>query len=125
MRYTILISAMMFLPLCAMAMRPMSEADLSSITCRSGVSIMIDVTMNIQFGTIAWGDPDGYRSVQTSRKEDGDAASYVGASEPADYGLPGMPHIVRADPDTMILTPDGTEFYLHEDIFKHTVLSKP
>jgi len=41
------------------AMTPISDSELSDVTGQSGVTIIIDVTMNIQFATIAWGDPDG------------------------------------------------------------------
>ena len=125
MKKTILIIAGVILPLSAMAMKPMSETDLSNVCCRSGVSIMVDVTMNIHFGTIAWGDPDGYCSVQTSRKPVNNAADYADDFGSSTSDPSGLPYTVRVNPDTMTLTPDGTEYYLYQDVFKRTTLSKP
>lgn len=43
----------------AFAMEPISEQELSCVTGMAGVSIFVDVTMNISIDTIAWGDSDG------------------------------------------------------------------
>ena len=47
------------LPAVLYAMKPISDAELSDVLAKSGISIFIDMTMNIQIGTLAWGDPDG------------------------------------------------------------------
>jgi hypothetical protein len=47
------------LPMSVMAMTTISDNDLSAVTGQSGVSISADVTMNINAGTLAWGDADG------------------------------------------------------------------
>lgn len=125
MEKTILIIAGIFLSLSAMAMKPMDETDLSKITCRSGVSIMVDVTMNIHFGTIAWGDPDGYSGAQTNHQAGGSSAVYGGTSESMTGDPSMMPITVRVDPNTMALTSNGTEMYIYKDVFNHTVLLKP
>jgi hypothetical protein len=49
----------MLLPLCLMAMKPVSDSTLSNVTGQSGVSIDIDVAMNITFDSMGWGDTDG------------------------------------------------------------------
>jgi len=51
--------AVMALPMSVMAMTSMQDSDLSTVTGQSGVSIGADITMNLSFGTVAWGDIDG------------------------------------------------------------------
>ncbi len=125
MKKIILIIAGVFLPLSAMAMKPMSETDLSNVCCRAGVTIIFDVTMNIHFDCIAWGDPDGYGNVPSSSHAGSSSNSYSSASETTMSDSSGLPNTVRLDPDTMTLTPHGTEYYLYDDIFNHTILRKP
>lgn len=55
----ILFLAVFIMPLSAMAMKSLNETDLSDISCQAGVSMFVDITMNIRMGTIAWGDSDG------------------------------------------------------------------
>jgi len=47
------------LPMSVMAMTSISDSDLSTVTGQAGVSIGADITMNVSFGTVAWGDSDG------------------------------------------------------------------
>jgi hypothetical protein len=49
----------MLLPLSVWAMIPVSDSDLSNVTGQAGVSINPSLTMDINIGTIAWGDSDG------------------------------------------------------------------
>jgi hypothetical protein len=42
-----------------MAMSAISDSDLSTMTGQSGVSINLDVNMNLTMDTLAWGDSDG------------------------------------------------------------------
>jgi len=51
--------ALMLLPLSVMAMTPVSDSTLSDVTGQSGVNIHADLTMDINIGTLAWGDRDG------------------------------------------------------------------
>jgi len=53
------ILAILLLPLSVWAMTPVTDADLSNVTGQAGVSINADLTMNINIGTMAWGDSDG------------------------------------------------------------------
>jgi hypothetical protein len=46
-------------PLSAMAMTTIADNELSSVTGQSGVSINMDVNMNLSMATLAWGDSDG------------------------------------------------------------------
>ena len=59
MKSILVFVAVLVLPITIWAMTPISDSELSDVTGQSGVTIIIDVTMNIQFATIAWGDPDG------------------------------------------------------------------
>lgn len=49
----------MLLPLSVMAMTPVTDSTLSDVTGQAGVSINADLMMNIQIGTMSWGDEDG------------------------------------------------------------------
>lgn len=51
-----------------------TDSSVNMITRRSGVSIYVDVTMNIHFDVIAWGDADGFGRGGVSK------AGYVGLS---------------------------------------------
>jgi len=51
--------AVLLLPMSVAAMTPLADAELSDISGRAGVSIMPNITMNIHFDVIAWGDSDG------------------------------------------------------------------
>lgn len=51
--------ACLMLPLSAMAMSAISDSDLSTMTGQSGVSINMNVDMNLSVATLAWGDSDG------------------------------------------------------------------
>jgi len=56
----LVMSTILAVPMSAMAMTPVSDKELADITGRTGVSIYIDVTINLHIGIIAWGDPDGF-----------------------------------------------------------------
>jgi len=51
--------AIMLLPLSLWAMTPVSDSDLSDVTGQAGVNINADLLMNVNIGTMAWGDADG------------------------------------------------------------------
>ena len=51
--------AILLLPLSIWAMTPLADSELSDISGQSGVSIMYDISMNIHFDVLAWGDSDG------------------------------------------------------------------
>jgi hypothetical protein len=71
MNKVFVILVFILVPVCVLAMNPLSDEDLSSISGQAGVSIMPNITMNIHIDVIAWGDSDGLGSnniwgVQTS-----------------------------------------------------------
>jgi hypothetical protein len=73
------IFAFILFPVSVFAMSPLSDDDLSNISGQAGVSIMPNITMNIHFDVLAWGDSDGLGSdniwgVQTS-------GGYVGVTD--------------------------------------------
>lgn len=49
----------MLLPLSVMAMTPISDNAMSKVTGQAGVSMTFDVTMDLTFGALGWGDSDG------------------------------------------------------------------
>jgi len=59
MKRVLTILAILLLPLSVWAMTPVSDSDLSKVTGQAGVNINADLTMNINIGTMAWGDADG------------------------------------------------------------------
>lgn len=61
MRALIFLAVMLF-PFSAMAIKPISDTDMSEVTGQAGVSINADITMNLSFAEMGWGDPDGYGS---------------------------------------------------------------
>jgi hypothetical protein len=54
---------MVLIPLSLSAMTPMSDEDLSDVSGQTGVSIWVDLTMNIHIDTLAWGDSDGLGAI--------------------------------------------------------------
>ena len=53
------ILTVLLLPLSVWAMMPLADDELSEVSGQSGVSIMPNITMDIHFDVIAWGDSDG------------------------------------------------------------------
>ena len=59
MKYVLTIFALLLLPLSARAMMPLEDAELDQVSGQSGVSILPNITMDIHFDVLAWGDSDG------------------------------------------------------------------
>ena len=64
MEFIMMKKAMVFLlillsPVLVRAMTPLSDDELAGICGQSGVSIMPNITMDIHFDVLAWGDSDG------------------------------------------------------------------
>ncbi len=59
-------AAILMIPFTSFAMTQVADSDLSSVTGQSGVSINLDVNMDISATTIAWGDSDGFTFATTS-----------------------------------------------------------
>jgi len=81
----ILIAMVLFvfvaLPMSVMAMTAITDNDLSSVTGQAGVSIGADITMNLSFGAVAWGDPDGLDGPLVGTHDVGsNAGGWVGIS---------------------------------------------
>lgn len=53
------IGAAFMLPFTASAMSPVSDSELSGVTGQAGVSINLDVAIDVKADSIAWGDVDG------------------------------------------------------------------
>lgn len=58
---------MVLLPLSLQAMTPISDEELAEISGQTGVSIWVDITMDIHIDCIAWGDSDGIGGEVTYR----------------------------------------------------------
>jgi len=63
MKRVLTILAILLLPLSVWAMTPVSDSDLSNVTGQAGVNINANLTMDINIGTMAWGDQDGSTGV--------------------------------------------------------------
>ncbi len=72
--------AMFLLPLSLKAMTPLSDAELSGISGQTGVSIFVDITMNIHIDCIAWGDSDGLGSSWSGYRSG--SSAWQGSSTP-------------------------------------------
>jgi hypothetical protein len=59
MKSLLILIAILLLPLTIWAMTPLTDTDLSNINGQAGVNINPNLTMDINIGTIAWGDSDG------------------------------------------------------------------
>ncbi len=109
--------AIMLLPLSVMAMTPVSDQTLSDVTGQAGVNINADLMMNIQIGTVAWGDADGITASYNPGWALTSDGGYVGitglnienlrikARETDNFGV-GYPVIL--DDDDNELNPGGT-----------------
>jgi hypothetical protein len=64
----------------ASAMKPVTDTELAQITGKAGVSIFVDITMNISIDTIAWGDSDGLAPGPYNPWGIDAAGGYVGVS---------------------------------------------
>ncbi|MDY6822263.1 MAG: hypothetical protein SWH68_00465 [Thermodesulfobacteriota bacterium] len=64
----LIIGALMVLPMSAMAMDSISDADLGDITGQAGVTIIMegDTITDVNINDIAWGDPDGFGTAGTT-----------------------------------------------------------
>jgi hypothetical protein len=59
MKRALLYFIILLLPYTTWAMTPLTDSELSDVSGQAGVSIMPNITMDIHFDVIAWGDSDG------------------------------------------------------------------
>jgi len=57
--------AILLLPLSVWAMTPINDTQLCDVTGQAGVTINFDVTLNMQYSQLGWGDSDGYAGFGT------------------------------------------------------------
>ncbi len=62
MKRALLFFIIFSLPFSTWAMTPLTDSELSDVSGQTGVSIMPNITMDIHFDVIAWGDSDGLGS---------------------------------------------------------------
>jgi hypothetical protein len=82
MKRVLTILAVLLLPLSVWAMTPIADSDLSNVTGQAGVNINANVTMDINIGTMAWGDADGIKGVYNPQDVNNltTGGGYVGVS---------------------------------------------
>ena len=79
MKNVLIILALVLLPLSARAMSPLVDRELEEVSGQSGVSIVPNITMDIHFDVLAWGDPDGITGTASG--------GYVGVTDVSIIGL--------------------------------------
>jgi hypothetical protein len=110
MKRLIILMTLLCMPLTTMAMKPMDDQALEKISGQSGVSIMVDITMDINIGTIAWGDSDGLGSEWGVATQGG----YVGVTNLTVKGLSISPRLYAPKSGTVSFWPeDGAVSYLN------------
>lgn len=87
----------LLLPLSARAMTPLEDAELDQVSGKAGVSILPNITMNIHFDVIAWGDSDGIGGSS--------AGGYFGVT---DLNISGLYIGMRTDQDFAAMFPART-----------------
>ena len=110
MRKILFLLAMVLAPLSASAMKPMSEADLSLVACRSGVSFFVDMTMDIHIDVLAWGDSDGLAPGPYNPWNISTSGGYVGVGGYTVTGLAIRPYIA-APLSTYVVSPNSVSFW--------------
>jgi len=70
----------MLLPLSVMAMTPVSDSTLSDVTGQAGVNINADLTLNIDIGSMAWGDSSGVDANTGAGWSQAGSTGYVGVT---------------------------------------------
>ena len=95
--------AIMLLPMSVMAMTPVTDNDLANVTGQAGVSINVDVTMDLNIDVAAWGDSDGFLA--------GSSAGWVGVTTLAVNTLHIWPR-TDYNPDLAGTTADPTLYRL-------------
>jgi len=75
---TFLAVLVMLFPLSAMAMTPISDTEMADVTGQAGVSINLDITMDLDIGVVSWGDKDGFSTGfdRTTPYHTGDATTW-------------------------------------------------
>jgi len=78
------LAALLMVPVSAMAISQIADSDLAAVTGQSGVSINLDVAIDMSIDVIAWGDSDGIQNTQGYNNTQGDdtftLAGFVGLS---------------------------------------------
>jgi hypothetical protein len=97
MRYVPAVLAFLLLPLSVWAMTPMADNELDAVSGQTGVSILPNITMNIHFDVIAWGDADGIGGSS--------AGGYVGVK---DLSISGLSIGMRTDDEYAAVFPSRT-----------------
>jgi hypothetical protein len=84
MKSCAMLCSFLLFPLALAAMTPVPDAVLSGVTCQAGVSIDMDLTMDIHAEVVAWGDSDGINpscGVNPWPEEDANRAGYIGVAD--------------------------------------------
>lgn len=97
MKRILIITAWLLVPLAGFAMTLMEDNELDAVNGQTGVSILPDITMNIHFDVIAWGDADGIGGSS--------AGGYVGVT---DLNISWLSIGMRTDQDFAAVFPAKT-----------------
>jgi hypothetical protein len=118
-----LIAILLCMPITAMAMKAMDDRALERVSGQSGVSIFVDVTMNIHIGTLAWGDSDGLGENNIWGIET--KGGYVGVTNLTVSGLSLAHRAMAASPNSVSFWPDSGSIDIHNGVPYYRVQAGP
>jgi len=98
----------------AFAMKPMNNADLSQVAGRSGISINVDVTMNVHFDVLAWGDSDGLGAVNIWNEET--TGGYIGVTGFTMQNLSISHRTGSSSSNSVSLWPESSSINIHNGV---------
>jgi len=108
MKKVFVVLMIMLLPLSAMAMTPVSDSELATVTGQVGVDIaVVDFHMNMSIGNLSWGDTDSTTGVGTPTLG---GVMYV-AGAPTNY-LPGYININAINMTDIFVTLNAVKSYV-------------
>jgi hypothetical protein len=101
-----ILAILLCVPLTSMAMKSMDDKALDGISGQAGVSIMVDITMNIHIDTLAWGDADGLAPGPNNPWTIQTQGGYVGLTNLTVTGLTLAPRGMSSSTSSVSLWPD-------------------
>ena len=117
--------AMLVLPLSSMAMKAMDDKALEGVSGQAGVSIAVDITMNIHIDCIAWGDSDGLAPGPFNPWNVSTTGGYVGATNVSLTGLYLSLRGASVSPNSVSLWPDSGTITIIDGVPYYQVDASP
>ena len=96
MKKITLILAFFLVPLSTLAMTPLTDSELAEVCSQAGISITPDITLNISFDVLAWGDADGLEPGPCNPWDIDTDGGYIGITG---FHMDNVRVRLRTDPD--------------------------